>query len=125
MNKIILVGIGGFLGSISRFGISYLIQRYVVHPFPLATLLVNALGSVSIGLLFEFFKNHHLLPTITLFCAIGFLGSFTTFSTFSFETVELFRRNELYLASLNVMGNLVLCLSGVVLGSWMGSCLKI
>ncbi len=125
MYEILLVGVGGFLGAISRLGMSYLIRQYSQHPFPLATLIINILGSVAIGLFFEFFKHHPLLPTLTLFLVIGFLGSFTTFSAFSFETVELLRKDELYLASLNVAGNLILCIVGVGLGDWLGRILKI
>jgi CrcB protein len=125
MGKIILIGAGGFLGAVSRYGISQLVRLVVPHPFPIATLTINVLGSIGIGLLFEIFRNHHLLPTMTLFVGIGFLGSFTTFSAFSFETIDLFKRSEFHLALFNVVGNVLFCLGGVLLGEWLGRSLKI
>ena len=125
MYKILLVGFGGFLGAVSRFGLAHLIRQYFAHPFPLATFTVNFLGCLGIGLLFEIFKNHELFPTLALFIVVGFLGSFTTFSTFSFETVELARRQYLLLASANIIGSVVLCLSGVLVGEWIGRLLRV
>lgn len=125
MGKIILIGAGGFLGAVSRYGISQLVRLVVPHPFPIATLTINVLGSIGIGLLFDIFRNHHLLPTMTLFVGIGFLGSFTTFSAFSFETIDLFKRSEFHLALFNVVGNVLFCLGGVLLGEWLGRSLKI
>lgn len=125
MDKILLVGVGGFLGAVFRFGFQYVIRLHVTHSFPVATLIINFLGSMLVGLLFQYFKHHHLLPTITLFFIVGFLGSFTTFSTFSFETMELFRKQETYLAGLNIVASISLCLGGVVLGEWVGAYFKI
>ncbi len=121
LNQIILVGIGGFLGSVSRFGISLLFRSILSHPFSLATLFVNAAGCLAVGFVFEFFKNHQLFPSMTLFLAVGFLGSFTTFSAFSVETLSLLRSQQLGLAALNIMGNFSLCLLCVYLGAWAGS----
>lgn len=121
MYNVLLVGVGGFLGAISRFGISQVIRSYINHPFPIPTLMVNLSGCFAIGMLFEFLKGHHLLPAATLFMAVGFLGSFTTFSAFGFETIELMRNNEICMAMFNVVGSLMLCLGAVVLGGWVGT----
>ncbi len=124
MTKILLVGIGGFLGAVSRFGVYTLARYFLSDSFPFATLAINAVGSASLGLLFEVFRDHPLLPTMTLFAGIGFLGSFTTFSAFSFETVELWKRGNLQLAAFNVLGNIVFCLGAVFVGEWVGRFLK-
>jgi len=120
MAKIFLVGLGGFLGAVSRFGLNHLIRQVIPHPFPIATLTINVLGSIGIGLLLEGFRNHRLLPAVTIFLGMGFLGSFTTFSAFSYETVDLFKREELQLATTYMLGSVVLCLAGVLLGEWLG-----
>ena len=124
MSKILLVGIGGFLGAVFRFGISTGIRSYFMHPFPLATLFVNFLGCLGIGLLFELFRNHSLLPTLSLLVAVGFLGSFTTFSAFSFETMDLVKRGNHQLASLYVLASLLFCFVGVVGGELLGKELR-
>ena len=124
MQSLLLVGIGGFLGAISRFGLSQTVRFYFNHPFPIATLVINVSGCFAIGMLFEYLREHHLLPTATLFAAVGFLGSFTTFSAFGFETIELIRSNEVRMALVNVMGNLALCLGAIIVGGWVGSFLR-
>ena len=120
MTNFLLVGFGGFLGAISRYGIGRIVGQYVPNPFPIATLLINFLGCLSIGYLHEAFKNHELFPWISVFASIGFLGAFTTFSAFSFETLELIKRGQIPYASLNVVGTVILCLAGVVVGERLG-----
>ena len=124
MYQFLLVGIGGFLGAISRFSVTLIARSYISHPFPIPTLFINVSGCFAIGVLFEYLKGHHLLPTVTLFAATGFLGSFTTFSAFGFETIELIRNNEFHMALWNICGNLILCLCAVLLGGWVGSYLR-
>lgn len=124
MEKVLLVGVGGFLGAISRFGVAQLLQNYVKHPFPIGTLIVNIVGCFSIGMLFEYLRGHQLLPTIALFVSVGFLGSFTTFSAFGFETVNLIKSGDFRFATINVGASLVLCLGAVIAGGWIGSILK-
>jgi CrcB protein len=116
--------VGGFFGAASRFGINQLTQRYLIHPFPVATLIVNVVGSFLIGFLYEYFRDHPSLPYVTLFLVVGFLGAFTTFSAFSFETIGLVKRGELQLASLNTVGNVALCLIGVIAGEWLAKLLS-
>ncbi|MGE3974688.1 MAG: fluoride efflux transporter CrcB [Bdellovibrionales bacterium] len=124
MYSFMLVGIGGFLGAISRFGISQVVRSYISHPFPAATMLVNVLGCFALGGLLEYFREHQLLPAATLLGAVGFLGSFTTFSAFSFETLVLIRNDDFRMATLNIVGNLVLCIGAIVFGGWVGGSLK-
>lgn len=119
MSTILLVGTGGFLGAICRYGLAHFIRSYFPHSFPVATLVINVLGCVGIGFFFESFREHPLLSPLSLFVVIGFLGAFTTFSTFSFETVELVKGNQLAFALLNVFGSVLLCLAGVLAGEWL------
>lgn len=83
--KFILIGIGGFLGAISRFWISQTLGQKVKTIFPISTLFVNLLGSFLLGFLtgIKIFENFYL------FLCIGFLGSFTTFSTLKLEMIHL------------------------------------
>lgn len=124
MSQWILVGAGGFLGAVSRFGVSQMMRHYYPHPFPLATLSVNVLGCFCIGLLFSHFKSHPAFPQAMSFAAVGFLGAFTTFSAFGLETVELAKGGEVRLALANVAGSVILCLAAVVAGQWAAGILK-
>lgn len=121
MMKFIWIGFGGFLGSVARFGVSQITAQFTSFPFPIATLIVNSAGCFAIGYLFEFLRGHHLQPTLWFFLSVGFLGAFTTFSTFSLETLQLIRGQSYVFAFLNITGSLVLCFAGVFLGTYLGS----
>ncbi len=119
MKNIIYIALGGSIGAVSR----YLISRYFDNSFPLSnipigTLAVNMIGGFLIGLLFALFHYYSVSSEIRLFLAIGILGAFTTFSSFSFETINLFKQNGITYALLNVTLNNVLCLLMVVAGSF-------
>jgi CrcB protein len=119
----LLVGVGGALGAMARHGFSRLIhQRNPSGTFPLAILLINVLGSFAIGLLSGVIVSgrwHASLETRT-FLIVGVLGGFTTFSSFSFDTLALVREGHLGMALGNVVGQLVLSLVGVWLGFRLG-----
>lgn len=121
MKEILLVGSGGFVGAVARFLVS---RVFAGSAFPLATLTVNVVGSICIGFIAERFSTHPLQKEVTLFCTVGFLGAFTTFSAFSYETIALIRDQQLGFALTHVVGSLVLCLGGTVAGFWLGSVLK-
>lgn len=80
-----MVAIGGFFGAISRFGISRLFKKYDHSDFPYATLFVNLVGSFLLG----YVIGSDIVETGILLLGTGFLGSFTTFSTFKLETIQL------------------------------------
>ncbi len=116
MLKLLVVGLGGFLGAIARFGLVKLVQPYF-SDFPGGILVVNVLGSLLIGITMAFlgyYNNHftYLHP----FFVIGLLGSFTTMATFAFDTIQLLTLKSAVLALANAMLTFVLCLSGVYFG---------
>ncbi|WP_457567913.1 fluoride efflux transporter CrcB [Desulfurobacterium sp.] len=112
------VGIGGFLGAISRFLIAGFVQKLTGSTFPFGTLTVNVLGSFIIGILAMLFKDV-IAPEWKGFFITGFLGALTTFSSFSYETVALFQ-DGLFLQGLaNIFLNVSLCLTATVAGMYL------
>ena len=92
MKEVLIVGLGGFAGSISR----YLLQNAIIHRFitifPLGTFAINLIGSLSIGIIFGLADRFDWMnQEWRLFLAIGFCGSFTTFSTFAFDNLQLIK----------------------------------
>ena len=118
MHQIIIVGIGGFAGSILRYLLSGWVQRLSNDAsFPYGTLSVNVLGCLAIGLLGGWADNAELFsPSARLFLLIGLLGGFTTFSTFGYEAMALLRDRELFYALLYVGGHVVIGFAAVALG---------
>ncbi|MCG6914631.1 fluoride efflux transporter CrcB [bacterium BMS3Abin03] len=116
MINYILVGIGAAIGGTFRYWISNVIFKIFSENFPYGTLVVNVTGSFILGILMFYFNDRELLsPQLRLFLTVGFCGGFTTFSTFSFETMNLFRETQYLLGSINILLNLMLCLIGVFL----------
>lgn len=114
MVKLLLIGAGGFLGAVARYGLSGLVQGRIGSSFPGGTLAVNVVGCLALGFLVGLFEERQLLgPDVRLFLGIGILGSFTTFSTFGFETLELARVGSFRLAGVNAAANLILGLGAV------------
>jgi CrcB protein len=116
MQRLLLVGIGGFIGSVFRYLLSGFVQNLSIS-FPLGTLVVNSLGCFIIGLLSYLAEEHGVFTTETrLLIFVGFLGGFTTFSTFSNETMNLFRSGENFWAILNVCAHVILGITLVWIG---------
>lgn len=119
MQKIIYVGIGGFIGASLRYIISIHSPKLFGTQLPYGTLIVNVLGGILIGLIMELSLTTNLIsPNLRLFLTTGIMGGLTTFSTFSYETITLFNSGSLMLATLNTCLNLFLSLGGVVLGTF-------
>jgi fluoride exporter len=113
------VALGGALGSVARYGCSVLAARWMGSGFPWATLFVNVAGSFAIGLLAALVTadgRSTLGADARAFVMVGILGGFTTFSSFSLETLNLARNGALGAAGLNVALSIVLCLAAVWLG---------
>ncbi len=113
---VLWIGIGGFVGALFRYWISGWIQPGTVT-FPLGTLAVNFIGSFILALVMFLseFKGYFNEET-RIFLSIGLLGSFTTMSTFSYESFKLLEQQEHMLFSANVIGSVVLTLLAVYLG---------
>ncbi|NUQ82479.1 MAG: fluoride efflux transporter CrcB [Bacteroidetes bacterium] len=117
---LLTIFIGGGLGAVSRYLAGSWVNRLMGPEFPWGTLLVNVAGSFIIGFFLTWME--HRLPVFPYWrplIAIGFLGGFTTFSSFSWETVVLLRNGDYLLAALNTGGSVLLCLTGVILGIWL------
>lgn len=104
MKIVLMVGLGGFLGSISRYLVSGWVQSAIRNSvFPFGTLVVNVVGCLIIGFLGGLFENRQLFdPGLRAFLFIGLLGGFTTFSAFSYETTAMIRDNAIAQAALNI-----------------------
>ncbi len=120
MTKILLIGLGGFTGSVLRYIISEFANTIVpgkVKEFPYGTFVVNVLGCFLIGLLASLSNSRQLFNLdVRSFVFIGVLGGFTTFSAFGFETCELLKDGEALKAGLNIAVNIVLGLGAVLAG---------
>ena len=122
MLALLLVGAGGFLGSVVRYVLSGWVHRFLDNPwFPYGTLVVNVTGSVAIGFLSGLAENRSLFTAdARLFVFIGILGGFTTFSSFALETFSLGRNTQIAAALANIMMQVFLGLLGV----WFGNLLS-
>jgi len=116
MNPIVLliIGMGGFLGAISRFLIASYVQNASGSLFPVGTLAVNVLGSFIIGFAAMFFAQV-VEPEYKAFVITGFLGALTTFSTFSWENVTMLQDGDYAKVALNIFLNVTLTLAGTLL----------
>ena len=116
MSLWLVIGAGGFIGAILRFVISGWIQNGVVA-FPLGTLGVNFIGSFLVSLVLYLSEYRGFFSEeMRIFLTIGILGSFTTMSTFSFESFKLLEQGEIGALGLNVAGTLILTFLAVYLG---------
>ena len=116
MIKLLYILAGGSIGAISRYALAGLSHKLVESTYPIGTLTVNLTGSFVIGVLFGLTELFTLSPNIRAFVFIGVLGSFTTFSSYSLETMNLFKDGELKSALLNILYNNVFGLILVFLG---------
>lgn len=117
MKHALLVGLGGFVGSIARFQMGALMAQRLGAAFPYGTLTVNLAGCFLVGLLAGWVEHRHLWSVeVRLLVFSGFLGGYTTFSAFGYEALLLLRRAEIAAALLYV----VLSVAGGLLLAWLG-----
>ena len=118
MNAYLIVGLGGAIGSIARYGSGVLVGRIWTSPFPLATMLINIAGSLLMGLFIGFLAR--TTPAwqadARLFFAVGVLGGFTTFSSFSLDTVFLVERGEIGQAAVYVAASVAISIVALFVG---------
>ncbi|MCK5312297.1 MAG: fluoride efflux transporter CrcB [Desulfobacteraceae bacterium] len=118
MESILIIGVGGFIGSIMRYLVTLWSQGLFKElAFPLGTLIVNILGCLLLGLLNGWAENHQFFtPQIRLFMFVGILGSFTTFSTFSYETIEMMQNGNAFHALHNIAIQVIVGLFAAFIG---------
>ena len=115
--SIAAIAVGGGCGSVARFLVAREMERWLGNFLPYGTLAVNVLGSLALGWLATvFLARPEINIALRLGIAVGFLGAFTTFSAFSFESVQLMLNGAVWRAALNVAVNTVVCLSMCYLG---------
>ena len=117
MSRFLAVAAGGSFGAVARYAVSLAVARVWNHEFPLATLLINVSGCFILGL-FSAFAAERLSvdPFWRLFVATGFVGAYTTFSTFEYETERLTEAGTMLWASVNVVTSVVAGFIAVRLG---------
>ena len=104
MQNYLIIGAGGFLGAIARYAAAYWIGQKLGRIFPLGTFIVNVSGCFLIGLLMTLFTERFMInPQWRLFLVVGFLGAYTTFSTFEYETGALLKDGEWIISGMNVV----------------------
>ncbi len=121
MSELLAIAVGGALGAIARYLLGESINAQLGNAFPYGIFAVNALGSFAIGVLFVLLVENQseagngLLRSLLM---VGFLGAFTTFSTFSLQTLALIETGRWLTAALYSFGSLATCLGAVALGVW-------
>lgn len=113
---ILWVGLAGGVGAGARFVTDGSVRGRFLMVLPVGTMIINVLGSLLLGVLSGLVMFHHVSSDVTLVLGTGFCGGFTTFSTYSFETVRLLQQGDYREAFVNGVGTLVGALTGVGIG---------
>jgi CrcB protein len=117
LTRLLYVGAGGFAGAVARYAVGLWIGQRWGRSFPLGTFVINVSGSFLIGLLMSLFTERLIVnPHLRLLLVVGFLGAYTTFSTFEYETGALLKDGEWMFASINVIGSVFLGFVGLKIG---------
>lgn len=116
MEKILAIGAGGAIGAIARYGVAVWSEKIAAFNFPMGTMLANLLGCLLIGVFWSYFDRVHISNEFRLFLFTGFLGGFTTFSTFARETVQFIKAGEPIHALSYMFVSNILGISMVALG---------
>lgn len=116
MRILLLIGTGGFIGSVLRYVITQSVHNKFLSAFPYGTLAVNILGCFAIGMIFSLAEKGNLPHEWRLFLVTGICGGFTTFSAFSIETLSLMRDGHMLPAILYVAASVLLGLLATFLG---------
>lgn len=112
------IAAGGALGAVSRYGVYTAVHAAFGRDFPYGTFVVNVIGSLAMGFLYVWlFDRLNVGPSWRAFLLVGYLGSFTTFSAFSIETLNLIEQGLLGRSLLNVFGSIALCITAAWIGT--------
>jgi len=118
--KILYLGLFGGLGCVARYLVSGWAYNLAGRSLPYGTLAVNVIGSLLLGLIMEGSLRSTLLsPELRIGMTVGFMGGFTTFSTFSYETVRLLEEGSLVAAGMNVLLNVTVCIAAAMIGIYL------
>jgi CrcB protein len=117
----LVIGVGGAFGAVSRYVTSGWVQALTGSFFPWGTMVVNVTGSLALGFLMVWLQSTTSSAEVRDLITVGFLGSFTTFSTFSYETVAMLRGGEWWRAGGYTAGSVVLSLMAVALGAYLAT----
>jgi len=121
MGKYLMVGIGGFLGAIARFWVGGFISAKIGTRFPYGTFFINCTGSFLIGFMITLLAERtHWSPNWRYLIPVGFIGAYTTFSTFEYETFRVMQEGELSMALLNIFLSVLIGFLAVWLGVIVG-----
>lgn len=121
MSQILFIAVGGAFGAVLRYLGSTAVYAWLGRGFPYGTLFVNVLGSLIMGVLaILLIERISTGPELRALLLIGLLGSFTTFSTFSIETLNLIEQGGLIKAGLNILLSVILCLAAAWVGTLIG-----
>jgi CrcB protein len=123
LTKYLAVAAGGALGAVARYFLGGTVLSRVASPFPMATFVINVTGSFILGLFFTLVAERaQFSPHVRLAVAVGFVGAYTTFSTFEYETLRLAEERGMWLALLNVILSVVVGFAavwgGMALAHW-------
>jgi CrcB protein len=116
LRTVLLVGTGGFIGSVMRYLLQVFVEKGMSSTFPLGTLIANIAGSFLIGIVFALAEKQIMNAEWRLFMSVGICGGFTTFSAFAFNNFNMIKEHTWNQLLLNVGGNLVLGVFAIYLG---------
>jgi fluoride exporter len=121
MKSLLLVFLGGGLGSVVRYSLGKWINLWHTHHFPLATLIINVVACLLLGFIIGLADHKQIIsPAMRLFWAVGFCGGFSTFSTFSNETLSLIQNGFTISLLLYILLSLLLCVAATLGGIYLG-----
>jgi CrcB protein len=121
LEKYLWISIGAILGANLRYWLGGWIISRLGSGFPYGTLLINVTGSFILGVIMAMSSNHYVLdPRLRIFLTIGLLGSYTTFSTFTYESVALLQQGQWWLGIANLFGSSLIGALFALFGLWVG-----
>ncbi len=120
MKQLLILAVGGALGTVARYGSTLFIEKFAIRPFPLGTIGINIIGSFLMGLIFVFIlEKNHLEDIWRLPLMVGFLGAYTTFSTFALDTVKLLEQQHVLVAMIYILSSVLFTVLAIFLGMWL------
>lgn len=120
---LLMIALGGACGALSRYTCGIIVTKILGSGFPYGTLFVNCFGSFIMGIAVTAFAHKNsLISPAAIFLMVGFLGAFTTYSSFALDTMNLIYSSQIYLAVINILSNALLSVGFVILGMMLTNC---